>query len=246
LYAIVLAGGYAKRLWPLTQNTPKALLPIAGKPILDYIIDKLQALQPPLRKIVISTNLLFQPQFQAWLTTRGDKYIQFLADNTSSETEKPGAIKALADIIASTEDDDVLVLAGDGMFKDNLQDMLATFQRKNATVVALYRVNSLDEAKRCATITTDQADRIVEFTEKPAVPKTRLVCGAVYIFKKNIHKRFSEYLALGLPADPVGRFAEWLCHQEPVYGYMLNDYLWDIGVPEVYRACDEYFGKETR
>ena len=115
MYVIVLAGGYAKRLWSLTLNTPKALLPIAGKPILDHIIEKLEALNPPLSKIVLSTNLRFQTQFQEWVNASKYKNVE--------------AIKAMAQIILASEDDDVLVIAGDGMFKDDLSGMLETFKR---------------------------------------------------------------------------------------------------------------------
>ena len=237
----MLAGGYAKRLWPLTLNTPKALLRISGKPILDYIMEKLEALNPPLTRIVLSTNLRFQPQFQEWLASRDYGNTELMPDASESETQKPGAIKAMANIILASEDDDVLVIAGDGMFNDDLTGMLETFKQKNAPVAALYEVKSLEEAKRCAVITPDKKGKIVEFTEKPANPKTTLVCGAVYAFQKGVSKRFAVYLALGLPSDQPGRFVEWLCKQEPVYGYMLKDYLWDIGTHEAYKACDKFF-----
>ncbi len=240
VYAIVLAGGYAKRLWPLTLDTPKALLPIAGRPILDYIIEKLQALNPPPTKIVVSTNLRFQPQFQEWMTTKSYGNLELVPDDAASEEQKPGAIKAMADIITSAEDDDVLVLAGDGMFNDDLAGMVQTFKQKS-TVVALYQVKSLEEAKRCATVTVDDDERILEFKEKPSEPKTTLVCGAIYAFSIGIRKRLEEYLMLELPTDQPGRFVEWLYKQEPVYGYMLKDYLWDIGTRETYKACNLYF-----
>jgi glucose-1-phosphate thymidylyltransferase len=241
LYAIVLAGGYAKRLWPLTLNTPKALLPIAGKPIIDHIIEKLEALNPPLSRIVLSTNLRFQPQFQEWIAARAYGNVVLVPDESASETEKPGAIKAMANIMASFGEDDVLVIAGDGMFKDDLVGMLQTFNQKKTVVVALYQVKNLDEAKRCATITTNRKGKILEFTEKPAQPKTTMVCGAVYAFPKQVRKRFEEYLALGLPTDQPGRFIEWLHKKEPVYGYSLKDYLWDIGTHDGYKECGQHF-----
>lgn len=242
LYAIVLAGGYAKRLWPLTLNTPKTLLPIAGKPILDHIMEKLEALNPSLSKIVLSTNLRFQLQFQEWMAATAYGNVELVPDDASSEAQKPGAIKAMANIILASEEDDVLVIAGDGMFIDNLAGMLQTFNQKKTTVVALYQVKNLEEATRCATITADQNGKILEFTEKPTQPKTTLVCGAVYTFPKSISKRFAEYLRSGLPTDQPGRFVEWLCKQEPVYGYKLSEYLWDIGTHEAYKECNGYFG----
>ncbi len=241
MYAIVLAGGYAKRLWPLTQNTPKALLPIAGKPILDHIMEKLEALNPPLRKIVLSTNMYFQPQFREWQSSKNYKNLLLLPDDSESEEKKPGAIKAMANITAFADEDDVLVIAGDGMFNDDLSCMMNAFYEKKSPVVAVYPVRSLEEAKRCAVISADKKGKITAFTEKPAEPKTTQVCGAVYVFPKTVKKRLAEYLAEGLPADQPGRFVEWLYKKEPVYGYSLKDYLWDIGTHEAYKECNEAF-----
>jgi len=242
LYAIVLAGGYAKRLWPLTLDTPKALLPIAGKPILDYILEKLEALNPPLTRIVLSTNQHFQPQFKQWLSSRPYRNVVLLPDESDSEVQKPGAIKAMANITAFADDDDVLVIAGDGMFNDDLSGMMKAFYKKKTPVVAVYPVKSLEEAKRCAVISADKTGKITAFAEKPKEPKTTQVCGAVYAFPKTVKNRLAEYLAEELPADQPGRFVEWLYKKEPVYGYFLKDYLWDIGTHEAYKECNEHFG----
>lgn len=241
MYAIVLAGGYAKRLWPLTLNTPKALLPVAGKPILDYVMEKLEALNPPLTRVVLSTNLRFQPQFKEWMGSRSYRNVVLLPDESESEAQKPGAIKAMANIVALADEDDVLVVAGDGMFNDDLSDMMQAFKKKRTAVVALYQVRSLREAKRCAVVAADKKGRILYFKEKPPEPKTTMVCGAVYAFPKTVGKRLAEYLALGLPTDQPGRFVEWLYKQEPVYGYTLKDCLWDIGTHEAYNECNKYF-----
>jgi len=242
VYAIVLAGGYAKRLLPLTLGTPKALLPIAGKPILDYIVDKLQALNPPLTKIVVSTNMLFQPQFETWLAFSGYRNIELVPDKASSELQKPGAIQAMANIINQLPEDDVLVIAGDGMFNDDLNGMLESFRKTKSCVVAIYEVATFDDATRCATVQVDRNGKILDLIEKPSVVTTKKVCGAIYLFKKGVNQQLNRYLQFNLPTDQPGRFIEWLCKQENVYGYKLADRLWDIGTHEAYRACDEYFG----
>ncbi len=246
MYAIVLAGGYAKRLWPLTIGVPKALLPIAGKPLLDYIVEKLQALNPPLSRIVLSTNMLFQPQFKDWLDKRCYKNIEIIPDDSSCEAEKPGAIKAMANIIRKMPEEDVFVIAGDGMFTEDLTGLLKAFMEKNMSVVAIYNVPTFEDAARCATVKVGLDGRVLDFIEKPSEPKTKTVCGAVYIFPKRVNQQLNEYLSSGLPTDQPGRFVEWLYRQEPVYGYMLSDPLWDIGTHEAYKACDEYFRKHLR
>ena len=241
MYAIVLAGGYAKRLWPLTLNTPKALLPIAGKPILDYVMEKLATFNPPLKKIVLSTNQRFQPQFKEYLASRNYRNVVVLPDDSESEARKPGAIKAMANITAFADEDDVFVIAGDSVFSDDLSEMLEAFYQGKTAVVALYEVRNVEEAKRCAIVKADKKGKILDFIEKPLDPKSTMTCGAVYAFPKTVGKRLAEYLALGLPTDQPGRFVEWLYRQEPVYSYTLKDYLWDIGTHQAYRACNDFF-----
>jgi len=242
MIAIVLAGGYAKRLWPLTLDRPKSLLPIARKPIIDYVIEKLVPLSPRISRIVLSTNLKFQPQFQEWLKTRKYDHIEFVPDNTQREEEKLGAVRAIANLMVRTDEEkDALVLAGDNIFTDDLAGFLRFFDEKHAPIIALYHAKSLDEAGRGATVTIDESRRVLKFVEKPAHARTNLVGACVYAFPAGIGKRLTEYLELGLPCDEPGRFIEWLHKQEPVYGYMLKDYLWDIGTLESYKAADNFF-----
>ncbi len=244
MFAIVLAGGYAKRLLPLTKDTPKALLPIAGQPILDYVIGKLESLSPPLTRIVLSTNQRFQPQFKAWLDSTKHRNVVLLPDDSESEVQKPGAIKAMANIVAFADEDDVLVIAGDGMFDDDLSAMMEMFREKRAAVVALYEARSFEEAKRCAVASADETARITRFQEKPTDPEDISVCGAVYMFPKGVRKLLAEYMAQELPADQPGRFIEWLYKKQPVYGYVLKDYLWDIGTKEAYKECNQYYSSK--
>ena len=241
MIAVVLAGGYAKRLWPLTLNKPKALLPIAGKPIIDYVIKKIIPLNPPISRIVLSTNLRFQPHFQEWLRARGYRNVELVPDNSLKEEEKLGAIGTLANIVAKIAEEDILVQAGDNLFTDDLNGFLQLFDEKHAPIIALYNARSIGEARKGATVTIDEGGRILEFIEKPTHPKTTLVGACIYAFPARITKRLKEYLELGLTTDEPGRFIEWLHKQEPVYGYMLKDYLWDIGTLESYKAADKFF-----
>jgi glucose-1-phosphate thymidylyltransferase len=243
MITIVLAGGYAKRLWPLTLDKPKALLPITGKPMIDYVVEKVISLNPPMSKIVLSTNLRFQTKFQAWLEAKKYRGIELVPDDSLREEEKPGAIRAIANIVNTTGEEDVLVLAGDNLFTDDLADFLRFFDEKRVSTIALYHARSLEEAGRGATVILDEVGRILEFVEKPLYPETTLVGACVYAFPAGIGKRFKQYLELRLPEDEPGRFIEWFHKQEPVYGYILRDYLWDIGTHEAYKACNEFFSK---
>jgi glucose-1-phosphate thymidylyltransferase len=223
------------------MDKPKALLPIAGRPMIDYVVEKLASLDPPMRRIVLSTNLKFQLQFEKWLETSQNYNIELVPEKSSCEEEKFGAIRALADIVENVAPEDVLVLAGDNLFTDKLANFIHFFCEKYAPTVALYHAKSLTETKKGSTVKVDDDGRILEFKEKPIHPRTTLVGACVYAFPAEINRRFGEYLQLGLATDEPGRFIEWLHKQEPVFGFMLKDYLWDIGTIDSYRAADEFF-----
>jgi len=242
MIAIILAGGYAKRLWPLTLDKPKVLLPVAGKPVIDYVVEKVLRVSPRVRKINVSTNLRFQPQFEEWLKTKGYNNIELVPDNSRNEYEKIGAVKALSNI-ASTISEDFLVLAGDNLFLDELNGLIQFFNEKHSPVVALYHAKDMDEAKKGATVILDEERRILDLVEKPENPKTTLVGACLYAFPARITMRFEEYVELRLSQDEPGRFIEWLHKTEPVYGYTLKDYLWDIGTIESYAAAEKFFDR---
>jgi len=241
MIAIILAGGYAKRLWPLTLNKPKALLPISGKPMVNYVVEKLESLDPPMSRIILSTNLRFQSQFKKWLENTEYHGVELMPERSTKEAEKLGAVRALADIVEKIGEEDVLVLAGDSVFTDMLDSFLCFFHEKRAPTIALYHARSVAEAKRGSTVAISESGRILEFEEKATRPRTTLVGACVYAFPAGISKRLKEYLELGLATDQPGRFIEWLYKQEPVYGYMFKDYLWDIGTIRSYKAAERFF-----
>jgi glucose-1-phosphate thymidylyltransferase len=241
MIAVVLAGGYAKRLWPLTMDRPKALLPIAGRPIIDYVVEKLALLEPPMCRIILSTNQRFQLQFQKWLQTSKHHNIELVPEKSSSEQEKLGAVRALADIVDKAALEDVLVLAGDSLFTDKLGSFIHFFCEEYAPTVALYHARSLTETRKGSMVKVGEGGRILEFKEKPLYPRTTLVGACLYAFPAGINRRLCEYLQLGLATDEPGRFIEWLYKQEPVFGFLLKDYLWDIGTIDSYRTTDEFF-----
>jgi glucose-1-phosphate thymidylyltransferase len=241
MIAVILAGGYARRLWPFTLDKPKALLSIAGKPMVEYAIEKLIPLNPPVSRIILSTNMRFQHQFQEWLVTQGYGSIELVPDNSFREEGKLGAVRALAEVIERTAEEDVLVYAGDSLFTDDLFGFLRFFGERRAPTVALYYAKSVEEAGRGATAIVNGDGRILEFIEKPMHPKTTLVGACVYAFPAGINRSFKEYLELGLPTDEPGWFIEWLHKQRPVYGFMLKDYLLDVGTLESYKAAEQFF-----
>jgi glucose-1-phosphate thymidylyltransferase len=240
MIAAVLAGGYAKRLWPLSMNKPKALLPVAGKPVIEYLLQEIVTIRPPVSKIIVSTNLQFQPAFEEWRKTSGYDDIILVPDNSRSQADKIGAIRALTNLIFSQPNEDFLVLAGDSIFCDRLSDFVQFFKKHNAPVVAVYKARNVAEARRGAVVSLDVHYRIEECIEKPENPKTSLIGACFYAFPSNIREKLETYLSLGLPQDQPGKFVEWLCNIEPVYAFMLQGPFLDIGTIESYQDAERF------
>jgi glucose-1-phosphate thymidylyltransferase len=239
LIAIILAGGYAKRLWPLTKDKPKPLLPIAKRPIIEYIIEKLGILHE-IEHTIISTNLRFESCFREWLDNTNYQNIEIIADKSLSEEEKPGAVKALAEITSNVHSD-CLIIAGDNLFTDDLKGMIDFYKKKSSPIVALYDVKKTSLAKHYATVLLNQDGKIIDFEEKPSKPKTTLIGACIYILPERTLPRLKEYVKKDLEKDQPGRFIEWLYKQEPVYGYILKGYWCDIGTPNSYDEANKSF-----
>jgi glucose-1-phosphate thymidylyltransferase len=246
MIAIILAGGYAKRLWPLTLERPKALLPVGGRPIIDHVVEKLVQLEPAPSKIILSTNLKFLSTFEEWLKKSRYDTVEIVPEESRDEGEKLGAVKALAEIVEKVDREDSLVLAGDSVFTDRLEGLVHFFHEKNSAVIALYHAKSLAEVERGSSVKIDETKRILEFVEKPSHPRSTLVGACLYAFPAGMSRRFREYLSIARTTDEPGRFIEWLHTREPVYGYLLNDYLWDIGTVDSYKAATEFFTRKKQ
>lgn len=238
MIAIILAGGYAKRLWPLTFDKPKPLLPVVGKPIIDHVTDRVLHLGTSIERIVVLTSSRFEKQFRAWTCSRNQS-IEVVSDGSWSEEDKPGAVGALA-TLCSEITTDFLVIAADCLYKDEFQDLVHYFKHKQAPVVALYHPIHLDQVHGGSTAQVDEEGRITDFIEKPLQPHTDLAGAALYLFPVHIRHHLTTYMHLGLPRDQPGHFIEWLHQQEPVYGYILQHPIWDIGTPAAYTQAHQF------
>jgi len=238
--ALILAGGFAKRLWPLTIDRPKPLLPVAGKPMIEYLIDKLDELE--VEDIIISTNMKFKPNFDRWLSKSGRKDITIIVEEARSEKEKAGAIKALANLTEGMKGD-CFVAAGDNLFTGSLKDMIEIYRQLKDPIVGLYDIRDVELVNKYSTVIVNSDNRILEFIEKPKNPKTTLIGTCLYIFPNRILARLKEYVEGGLSSDAPGGFIEWLCKKELVYGYLLEGVWWDIGTIQSYNNAKRYFSK---
>lgn len=238
--AIILAGGFAKRLGLLTK--PKPLLNVGGKPIVQYIIEKIEKLED-IDTIYISTNKRFEYEFGKWLSGLSNRNkIKLIVEPAFSEKEKLGSVGGLNFSIMSEKiKDDILVVNGDNLFKSSLNEILEFFKSKNAVVNALYDVKSLDIAKEQGSVITDKNNKIIELEEKAEKPKSTMISLGIYFFPKRILKLISLYIKEGNDPDKIGNFIRWLLKREDIFGFVFHEKWFDIGWPEsLERARKEF------
>jgi len=227
--ALILAAGYATRLRPLTDELPKQLLPVGGRPMVDWILDKL-AEPREIDEVHLVTNARYAQQFTRWAR---DKKVRVHDDGTTSNDDRLGAI---ADVrfVADREGwdgEDLFVIAGDNLFDFSLADYVAFWreQRESASAVALYEHPVRELVSQYGAVEVDPDGRIVDFVEKPAHPTTNLVATAAYIYDRAHLALLHAYLAEGNSPDQPGNFIAWLHTRAPVYGYRFGGAWFDIG-----------------
>jgi glucose-1-phosphate thymidylyltransferase len=232
--AIILLAGYATRMYPLTQNQPKALLPLKGKPVIDYIIDQINKL--PVDTIYAVTNSKFYPHFVAWAKTAPTTIpIEVLDDGTTSNENRRGAI---GDILFTIEekniDDDLFIVAGDNYFTYDLTEQYDVFQRTGCDTIAGKALDDPEQLKAFAVAKLDANGKVLDLVEKPAVPESNMAIYATYFYRKDTVPLFKQYLAQGNNPDAPGRFPQWLHKIRDVYSYTMNGDCYDIGTIEMY------------
>jgi glucose-1-phosphate thymidylyltransferase len=237
--AIILAGGYAQRMRRLAVKLPKSLLPVAGRPAIDYVLDKLNEVAP--EKVLLTTNLRFKQDFESYLNSKPPMNIELVVERSRSEEEKLGAVGALAQLAARLEPDDYFVVCGDNIFTSSLAGMLDYYRQKAKPVVAVYHQKSLEEVKLGSAVRLGDDNRIIDFEEKPQKPTTTIVGACIYILPYKSLLRSRQYLDGGGNRDEPGSFIAWLCKQEEVYGYIFSCYVWDVGTPNGYEEIQKKF-----
>ncbi|AEH24937.1 sugar phosphate nucleotidyltransferase [Pyrococcus yayanosii] len=233
---VIMAGGYATRLWPITKSKPKPLLPVGERLIIDYILDKVKELD---LDVYVSTNRFFARQFEEWAKERG---IELIIEDTLTEEEKLGTMGALRYIAEKLGSDDYLVIAGDNIFSFSLRDFLNRYEGK--TIIAVYDVGDLKLAKRYGVVLLE-GDRVIDFEEKPATPKSTLVSTGLYIFPEDVMELLEDYLREG-NRDSPGYFLQWLLKRGvEIKAYKFDDYWYDIGSADSYIEAMKTLMKES-
>ena len=225
--AIVLAAGYATRLYPLTKKAAKPLLPVAGRPMLDHLLDRIREVEE-VDAVHVVTNHKFAAAFNEWASERD---VVVHDDGTTSEDDRLGAIGDIAFVIDRAGlDDDLLVIAGDNLFDYSLADYVQWWKGKGeASAVVLYDVGDLELVKQYSNVEVADDERLVSFVEKPEQPTTTLVATASYLYHRAHVPLLRRYLDEGNPPDHPGRLVAWLVPRAPVYGYTAGGDWRDIG-----------------
>ncbi|MCW2977926.1 MAG: Nucleoside-diphosphate-sugar pyrophosphorylase [Actinomycetia bacterium] len=240
--AIVLAAGYATRLYPLTKTVAKPLLPVGGRPMIDYLLDRIQEVDE-VDAVHVVTNHKFADSFLRWAETHEATGIPIDVhdDGTTSEDDRLGAIGDIRFVIeqAGLEGDDLLVVAGDNLFDYSVADYVRWWRGKGeASAVALYDVGDFELVKKYSAVELDGDDRLVGFVEKPEHPETTLVATATYLFHRAHVPLVERYLEEGNSPDQPGRFVAWLVPRAPVHGYRFEGEWRDIGDAEQLLEAD--------
>ena len=238
--AIILAGGYARRLAPITDFIAKPLLPMGEKLVIDWVVDKIE--DTNIQDIIVSTNSYYKVQFRYWKRCR-DKNIKLVIEPTTSEEEKFGAIRGLKYVIDMEGDEEYLVVAGDNLFNFSLKELINFYRKKNSPVIAVYDVQDLNKARRYGVISMDENNRVVEMKEKPEKPKSTLISTACYVFPRGMNQKIEEYLEGKNNPDSPGYFISWLSRKYKVYAYPFRGMWKDIGDIDEYRDTFNLYRK---
>ncbi|MFB6137557.1 MAG: sugar phosphate nucleotidyltransferase [Halobacteriaceae archaeon] len=231
--AVVLAGGYATRLWPITKHRPKMFLPVGDDAVVDHVFAELEA-DSRISEVFVSTNERFADDFAAHLAERPYEKPTLSVEDTTGEDEKFGVVGALAQLVEREGvEEDLLVIAGDNVISFDVSDFLDFFEERGATTLAAYDVGSRERAKSYGLVELE-GDRVVDFQEKPADPRSTLVSIACYAFPAETLPKLSAYLEAGENPDEPGWFIQWLQSREAVHAYSFEEAWFDIGTPESY------------
>lgn len=241
--AIILAAGYAQRLHPLTENKSKALLSLAGKPIISHIVESLHKINK-IDEIFIVTNDKFYNDFAAWQEKEQFSNVEIINDGTTDEDNKLGAIGDINFVIKKKGiDDDLFIVAGDSFFTFELRDFYEFYLTVGSDSVCVAELEDINLLRRFATATTNEHGVITELVEKDPNPKSNLGVYAIYIYQKDSVHKFSEYLSTNNSHDAPGYFLQWLYDKKDVYAYKIYGEILDIGTLASYKEAQERFGE---
>lgn len=239
---LILAAGYATRLYPLTENFPKPLLEVKGKAILDWIIDDLES-NADIEQYVIVSNHKFAEHFEKWKNDLKTKDKMVIIDDGSTANEnRLGAVKDIAFAIDKLAiDDDLLVLAGDNLLDFSLKGFVEFFKEKKATCIMRHYEAEKSKLQRTGVASIDTMEKVVEMQEKPKEPKSNWAVPPFYLYRKEDLKYIIQGIEEDCDTDAPGSFIAWFCQKCDVFAYEMPGSRYDIGNLESYKNVNEIF-----
>lgn len=243
---IILAAGYATRLYPLTLNRPKALLPVGDRAVLDYIVNELETIDA-IDEVFLISNHKFYGHFLNWLENRKfNKKIKVIDDGTITDDTKLGAIGDMELVIRQEKiQDDVLIIAGDNLFTYRLKDFYTFFINHKKDCIIVKEINNERDLKGMGIVLMDDNFRVLDFEEKPKHPKSNMAAFGGYIYLKETLPLIKEYIEEGNIPDAPGYFPGWLYKRKDIYAYKFHGECYDIGTHESYREVQDLFSKDV-
>lgn len=242
---LILAAGYATRLYPLTKNTAKPLLEVAGRPMIEHVLATTEDIRE-LGHIFVVTNQKFARDFEAWAKDYQKRHpncppITVVNDRSTDDSNKLGAIGDIKLVIDSQKvADDLLIIGGDNLFKASLTEF-TQFALKHGPTLGVYDVGDLEQMQKYGNVSVDGTGRIAEFIEKPPQPRTTLAAMCVYYYPRLVLPRIDQYVREGNSPDQPGRFVAWLHQRQPVYAHQIRGPWLDIGSFETLERANREF-----
>lgn len=239
---ILLCAGYATRLYPLTRDVPKSLLPVGNVPILERILDKILPIIE-LDTVYVVTNHRFIKNFQFWLRNYKQKEkIKLLDDKTDSNDNRLGSIGDIDFTVTQMKiDDDVLVIAGDNLLMFDVNDFVK-FAKKQGLAIAVKDLKNKKLASQYGVVKVGADKKVVEFEEKPPEPRSSLISVGLYFFGKKHVPLVSKYIDEGHSKDAPGYYVSWLTQNYSLYAYTIKGQWYDIGDIDSYNKANALFG----
>ena len=242
---LILAAGYATRLYPLTLNKAKPLLEINGRPMIEWVVENLHGVRG-IETIYIVTNAKFAADFEAWAKNYQSANPEFrfkiVNDGSTTDDNKLGAIGDINLVLTreSVADSDLLVIAGDNLFQERLTQFV-DYARKTEATVGVHRITDNEAIKKYGVVTVNADGVITNFEEKPKEPKSDLAAIALYFYSKDVLALFTTYIAAGNNPDQPGLFLQWLYPRKPVRTFQITGNWLDIGSKETLEEASKLF-----
>lgn len=239
---IVIAAGYATRLYPLTENFPKPLLKIGGRSILERMLDDIDQIDDIDEHIVV-TNHKFASIFEEWKATcQYNKPISIIDDGSISNDTRLGAVKDLLLAIEQNKvEDDIMVVAADNILDFSFRGFVDFFKEKQSSVIMYYHEPELRKLQRTGVIEIDDNHLVLQMQEKPEQPVSEWAVPPFYIYRHSDLPLIKDCLNHGCGYDAPGNLAHYLTEVTQIHAWQMPGHRFDIGSLDSYEEAKVRF-----